>query len=677
MKTISKALCKMNISRFFLFVFLISVTNTLVFAQTTSLVSVDANGRLVYTADSKGNKVPDFSGVGYKNSEAVIPTVPVVKTVTAISGDNLSSIQSAIDEVAALPMDANGIRGAILFKAGLYNVSNTININAGGIVLRGEGNSSTGTRFYATKTAQHTLFAFGGASKPSYITSTKKSITDSYVPIGATSVTVASGHSFQAGDKVYLHQIPKQSWVDLLTMAQWGWTYSAYDVDFDRVVKVVNGNTITLDAPVMDIIDPLYNTAELVKYTSTRIENCGIENMRISSYYATETDENHGWEAISFDNIINSWATGVVVYYFGYSAVHVLDGAAWITIDNCKMLDAKSTIDGGRRYSFNVDGQRVLVKNCTTRDGRHDYVDGSRTNGPVVFYNSTSTLQNNDIGPHHRWSTGILFDNLTGDGRMDVQNRTSSGTGHGWAGSQIMFWNCTAARMAIQDPQGDYRNWAIGCVCPDITNVGDMTTEPLGIIESQGTKITAIPSLFIAQLNQRLYGTTPIELVQFDVRRNQNSVSLNWSTASEKNNAFFTVERSANGIDFNVLSTVSGNGNSASILKYGYEDFNPIVGKSFYRLKQTDIDGKYTYSDIKPLEIPGKSMSLMSTLIGDVLNVFLYVSNPIDYSILNSAGQQVLKGKAKGLSKISLYKQPLGLYYIVTANGESARFFKQ
>jgi hypothetical protein len=338
---------------------------------------------------------------------------------------------------------------------------------------------------------------------------------------------------------VYLHHIPNQAWIDLLTMAQWGWTYSSYDVDFDRVVKGVNGNSITLDAPVMDIIDPIYSTGELVKYTSTRIENCGIENMRISSYYASATDENHGWEAVSFNNLINSWAKNLEVYYFGYSAVHVLDGATWVTVDSCKMLDAKSTIDGGRRYSFNVDGQRVLVKNCTTRDGRHDYVDGSRTNGPVVFYNSTSTLQNNDIGPHHRWSTGILFDNLTGDGRMDVQNRTSSGTGHGWAGAQIMFWNCTAARMAIQDPQGDYRNWAIGCVCPDITNVGDMTTEPLGFIESQGKKIAAIPSLFIAQLNQRLYGTTPVELLQFDVRRFQNSVFLNWSTASEKNNAFF------------------------------------------------------------------------------------------------------------------------------------------
>ena len=87
---------------------------------------------------------------------------------------------------------------------------------------------------------------------------------------------------------------------------------------------------------------------------------------------------------------------------------------------------------------------------------------------------------------------------------MDVQNRQVMGSGHGWSGGQIMFWNCNAARMAIQDPPGDEINWAIGCICPDITNVGDATTEPLGFIESQNTHIAAIPSLFIAQLNDRL-----------------------------------------------------------------------------------------------------------------------------------------------------------------------------
>ena len=502
-------------------------------AQTSSLVSIGTNGRLVYTADAKGNVVPDFSAVGYMNSESPIPTVGVVLTVNPVVGDNLANIQNAINQVAAMPLDANGFRGAILFTAGTYNISDTVTISASGIVLRGVGFNGSGTNFIATKTSQYILFDFIGASGTAYNSSnsTRKAITDSYVPIGAKQITVASGHSFAIGDKVFVHRIPNAAWINLLGMnllstidpAATNWTASGYDMDSERKITNINGNVITLDAPIMDVIDPIYSTGELVKFTDNRINNCGIENVRINSTYTSSTDENHGWEAVSFDKIYNSWARNLDVYYFGYSAVHINSDASFITVDECKMYDPKSIIDGGRRYSFNVDGQRCLVQNCTTRNGRHDYVNGSRTCGPNVFYNSSSTLQHSDIGPHHRWSTGILFDNLTGNGAMDVQNRLVMGSGHGWAGGQIMFWNCNAARMVIQDPPGDEINWAIGCICPDITGVGDATTEPIGVIQSQGIRISAIPSLFIAQLNDRL---ATLSNNQFDLINAENSLFI-------------------------------------------------------------------------------------------------------------------------------------------------------
>ena len=504
----------MNKSRIYLLLILIVLLQGITYAQTSSLVSMGSNGNLIYTPDNKGNVVPDFSAVGYLNGESPIPTIGVVLTVNPVAGDNLANVQNAINQVAAMPVDASGYRGTILFTAGTYNLSDTVTISASGIVLRGAGFNGTGTNFIATKTAQHTLFNFVGSSSTSYNSSnsTRKAIIDPYVAIGKKQITVASGHTFARGDKVFVHRIPNDAWIILLGMnllsnidpLAVNWTASAYDMDSERKIENINGNVITLDAPIMDIIDPVYSTGELVKFTDNRIKNCGIENMRISSIYASSTDENHGWEAVAFDKIYNSWAKNLEVYYFGYSAVHINSDASFITVDACKMYDAKSIIDGGRRYSFNVDGQRCLVQNCITRNGRHDYVNGSRTCGPNVFYNSSSTIQNNDIGPHHRWATGILFDNLVGDGRMDVQNRLDMGSGHGWSGGQIMFWNCNANRMVIQDPPGDHINWAIGCVCPDVTGVGDATTEPLGVIQSLGTRITAIPSLYLAQLNDRL-----------------------------------------------------------------------------------------------------------------------------------------------------------------------------
>ena len=479
-----------------------------VLGQTSTLVSLDGNGKLVYQLDEKGNRIPDFSGVGYKNGESEIPEVEVVKTINAVSGDNYANIQAAINEVAAMPLLSNGLRGAIMFKSGTYQISQSIKVSASGIVLRGEGIS---TNLRATGTTQYSLIIIKGSSGKSEFSATQKKITDAFVPIGAKTVSVESGHSFVVGDWVHLRREPNDSWIHLLGMdlltnydpTATNWTASAYKISYERQIVDIQGNVLTFDAPVMDLIDPQYANGYVVKFSSSRIQNCGVENLKMSSTYTSPTDEDHGWNAVFIDNAQNCWAKDVMATDFGYSCVNVADGAAFVTVDNCSMLDPVSQIDGGRRYLFNVDGQRCLVKNCTTRNGRHDYVDGSRTPGPTVFYNCSATQQHADMGPHHRWSTGILFDNIVGDGQLRVQDRADSGSGHGWSGSQIMFWNCEATDMVVQDPQSYHCNWAIGCIGP-ITNVGQWTTHPLGIVESQGIHIQAIPSLFLAQLNERL-----------------------------------------------------------------------------------------------------------------------------------------------------------------------------
>ena len=312
---------------------------------------------------------------------------------------------------------------------------------------------------------------------------------------------------------MHVRREPNDAWIVLLGMDKLtdldplatNWTASSYKISYERKILNVQGNILTLDAPIMDVIDPVYANGFVVKFTSARIQNCAVENMQFTSTYTSSTDENHGWKAISINNAENCWVKKVTAYSFGYSCVFIDSEAAFVTVDSCAHYDPISVIDGGRRYCFNVNGERCLVQNCTTRRGRHDYVNGSRTPGPTVFYNCTASLQNADLGPHHRWSTGILLDNIIGNGQLRVQDRADSGSGHGWSGSQIMFWNCTAGDIVIQDPPSYHRNWAIGCVGP-ITNVGQWTTHPLGIVESKGVKITAIPSLFKAQLAERLKG---------------------------------------------------------------------------------------------------------------------------------------------------------------------------
>lgn len=481
-------------------------------AQKSTLVTVGSNGNLVYKADAMGNVVPDFSGVGYMNSEAPIPTISVVKTVTAIAGDNLTNIQNAIDAVAAMPIQSNGFRGAILFKAGTYEISAPVYIKASGIVLRGEG---VATNFRATGTYQYILMNFVGANGKSTVGATEKQIAG-FVPIGAKNVTVASGHAFQVGDWVHVRREPNAAWIHLLGMDTItsipeavgcvNWTAAEYKLYYERKIVKVDGNVLTLDAPMMDVIDPVYAKGFVTKFTSGRIENCAVENMQMTSTSTSPTDENHCWTAINLDNIKNAWVKNVIAYDFGYACVDIDYGASFVTVEGCSMLDPVSIITGGRRYCFSIEGQRSLVKNCTVRNGRHDYVTNSRVSGPNVFYNCNGTLCQEDMGPHQRYATGILYDNVTSSRAMQVQNRTYSGSGHGWAGSQVMFWNCKAPKITINRPPSYHVNWAIGCI-GYITNVG-YTADPFGVIESYGVPIAAIPSLFLAQLKERLTGLT-------------------------------------------------------------------------------------------------------------------------------------------------------------------------
>jgi len=89
---------------------------------------------------------------------------------------------------------------------------------------------------------------------------------------------------------------------------------------------------------------------------------------------------------------------------------------------------------------------------------------------------------------------------------LNVENRTDSGSGHSWAGANHVMWNChTYSRMVIQDPPTDANNWAIGCIAHEgVTGVGRRATEPLGLVESEGTHIEDIPILYRAQLDDRL-----------------------------------------------------------------------------------------------------------------------------------------------------------------------------
>ncbi|WNB18638.1 T9SS type A sorting domain-containing protein [Marivirga arenosa] len=90
----------------------------------------------------------------------------------------------------------------------------------------------------------------------------------------------------------------------------------------------------------------------------------------------------------------------------------------------------------------------------------------------------------------------------------------------------------------------------------------------------------------------------PVEFTYFIADNKPNRVELNWQTASEHNNDFFEVQRSFDGKQFDVLGVVNGSGDSKELIDYGFIDYSPLAGKTYYRLRQVDFDGNFEYSDV-------------------------------------------------------------------------------
>ena len=139
----------------------------------------------------------------------------------------------------------------------------------------------------------------------------------------------------------------------------------------------------------------------------------------------------------------------------------------------------------------------------------------------------------------------------------------------------------------------------------------------------------------------------PIELINFNATLSYNKVYLNWTTATETNNKYFTLEKSNDAISFEEVLRVSGSGNSTQTKNYSAIDANPFVGTSYYRLKQTDYNGDYKYSVLTLVENKNEQL-LISNLYpnptSETISFDLYATEKgtIQIQFIDNMGRIVL-----------------------------------
>ena len=165
----------------------------------------------------------------------------------------------------------------------------------------------------------------------------------------------------------------------------------------------------------------------------------------------------------------------------------------------------------------------------------------------------------------------------------------------------------------------------------------------------------------------------PVTWLSFTGRSIPGVVELNWSTASEQNNSHFEVERSADATLFSNIGRVNAAANPFIRNDYRYLDQQPIPGKSFYRLKQVDVDGRFSYSSIIQINgVASQGFRVWMVPGSDQLAVQIPQSNMevSSLQVYDAAGRMVQQRQVlPGLSRIDLGGQPKGVYYVRVLQG--------
>ena len=294
----------------------------------------------------------------------------------------------------------------------------------------------------------------------------------------------------------------------------------------------------------------------------------------------------------------------------------VMNSAQKIIINN--YLAAKYNYTLGTEDLYNED-------DAGNGDYDHDVAGIGRVNGANIHNDAQGTGIVRILNPSGLGNNEFLFwghDNgvQQADEMTDVPGSVQARFVRVWRVSEV-----NTSNAAVDVGSIDIRF--------DLSGLGSVTTSDLRLLidtDNDGVFIDETPIAGATSLGGDVYQFTgvtaiannlrftlgtinasqtplPIDLLNFNLLNlNDEKIKINWQTAAEINNDYFSIERSINGTEWELLKEIVGAGNSNSLLTYTAWDESPYNGLSYYRLKQTDFDGKFKYSPVKSMYIQSR-----------------------------------------------------------------------
>jgi hypothetical protein len=494
-------------------------------AQQSRWVHPGSDGKLVYAQSPHGDRIVDFSYAGYRGGGVAIPDWPATTTVNPTGADDTAAIQAALDAAAKLPL-VEGHRGSVWLAAGSFHCARTLEIRASGIVLRGAGPTATTIEMTGEP---HLALDIAGEFHQRVL-GPATTVTDAYVPSGTRTLHVANAAGLHAGDTLLLVKPATAAWMKFMGMdhlvrpgVEEKWV--GEDLKTYRKVSAVEGNTVTLEVPLTDNIDMKFladakPTVSRVEITGL-ISETGLDGMSfVAPKRSIAYQKDAEFDGVRMANVEDAWIRSTN-FENTTNSVRIESGTARITVKEVKVEQELAVTSAAKNFQFSTNGTQILLDRISGKGDSLFYVaTQARQQGPVVVLHCTF-LGDGHIEPHQRWSTGLLVDGCkVPGGGIDLMNRGTMGSGHGWTIGWSVLWNNTASEITVQQPPGA-ANWSIGdrgeqqSKAMPVGGAGGKGPElPRGIVESAGKPVQP-ESLYLQQLRERL-GEAAVKAIGYE-----------------------------------------------------------------------------------------------------------------------------------------------------------------
>jgi alpha-tubulin suppressor-like RCC1 family protein len=327
----------------------------------------------------------------------------------------------------------------------------------------------------------------------------------------------------------------------------------------------------------------------------------------------------------------------------------------WLTISNgAYFMLAKKTNGSIWTWGDNNYGQ---IGNGTSTNATSPVQVGTATDWNNVIAGDYFAMAIKNNGS--RWAWGSNLHGQYGNGTFGVNSNTPLQTGS-FTDWQNLFANfSTGTAFGIRSGSN---LWAAGF--NGNANIGDgTTTNQINFVQISCSSIL------------------PVTWLSVNGKLQNNNAIIEWATASESNSSHFEIEHSSNGITYNKVGSKVAAGTSSSTSNYSFTHVSPPVGKNFYRIKQVDLDGKFTYSSIVVLQNSDVKAKVIIAPNPVINTVSLYFSETGNKTIqLISMDGRVLTTQningANSTHSINMGHMPAGVYILRLVTGKGTDTYK-